>query len=93
MSAPRIPRPLKVGKVDQYFIDVDPDWLGAEQIASVTVASGGSAVTVGLTEISGSRISFTLTGVSAGSAVLDIDYSTSGGRSDCKHVTVFVVEC
>lgn len=89
----RFPRNLKVGKVDRYEVKIDSEWLGGESITSCPVVALNANVTIGAVSISGGSIYFMVTGAAAGSCELSLDLATSGGRTDCKHVTIVTEAC
>lgn len=96
MSVPIIRRPAKVGKVDRFFIRLDPEWLGSDSISAATVVTSDSFITIGAIDfgvILPNEIGFFVTGVSAGASIIDIDITTSSGRTDCKHVQINSEEC
>lgn len=82
-------RKLKVDKTDAYELDVTR-WAGSESITSFSVETDDPYISVGVTTISGGKLSVLLTGVSEGIAELHFEYTTAT-RSDCFKAKVVVV--
>lgn len=80
---------LAVTKTDNYSITVDSSWLEGEAITSHNVTVGPE-VTKNSSGIIGDSVYVSLTGVTAGSAVIHFDYGTASGRTDCIKTTVRV---
>tara|TARA_R110000744_G_scaffold205320_2_gene324026 strand:- start:83 stop:361 length:279 start_codon:yes stop_codon:yes gene_type:complete len=83
-------RTAQVGKIESYELD-DSAWAASEVILSLTVLNPDNKVTIGATTFSGGLMSVTVTGVTAGNAVLHFEYTTAT-RSRCSAVTVRVVD-
>ena len=84
-------KPLAVGKTTRYSYTVDPNWLGAESITAQTVTVD-ALVTLGTVAVADNVIYFYLTGVSVGTAIIDIEYSTVT-QADCAEARLLIQEC
>ena len=93
MASHRVQKPLKVGKVDDYSITIDLDWLNGDEITSATATSDTAKVTAGAVTIVDNKIFVALTGVEATNATdVHFDYTTAT-RSDCDYITITVEDC
>lgn len=86
------PRPLKVGKVGDFVVREDSEWLGNGSISDCE-ATAGPEVEVVAAVPNGGDIVVKLRGVSPGLCDVHVEYSTSAGNTDCYDGTVKVVEC
>jgi len=82
---------LTVGKTDRYSVDLE-NWLDSQVVIDSTISSVGALTTESATTISGSIVSWLITGVTSGVETYDINYSTAT-RSDCIKVQLRVEAC
>ena len=84
-------KPLKVGKVDRYSVDIT-SFADGQAVTAATFVSASSLVSIGTVDIDGFVISALLTGVTTGTDIIDIEYSTAT-RSDCLKSQILVKDC
>ena len=84
-------KPLAVGKTTRYSYTVDPNWLGAQSITAQTITVD-ALVTLGTVAVVDNVIFFYLTGVSVGTSIIDIEFSTVT-QTDCAEARLLVQEC
>ena len=84
-------KPLKVGKVDRYSVDLT-NWLDGQAVTGATLTPTLGLVTAGTTTIDGNVVSWLLTGVGVGVELFDLEYTTSS-RSDCEEIQLKVEAC
>ena len=84
-------KPLKVGRVERYSLDVTSFADGQPITAAAFVSTGGLS-TVGGTVIDGTIISALFTGVTVGTDFIDIEYATAT-RSDCLKPQLVIRDC
>lgn len=82
---------LRIGKTDRYSVDVT-NFADGQSITSATFASSLGLATIGATDIDGFIISALCTGVTSGTDIIDVDYSTST-RSDCLKSELVIRDC
>ena len=83
-------KPLAVGNTDTYTYTVPSGWLGVATISAHDVVVDAKVIKNN-SGVTANVIAFSLTGVTAGSSLVHIDYTTSDGRTDCVKVTVKVI--
>jgi hypothetical protein len=84
-------KPLKVGKVERYSVDLT-NFADGQTITAATFVSTTGLSTVGATVIDGTIISALFTGVTVGTDFIDIEYSTAT-RSDCLKPQLVIKDC
>lgn len=83
-------RRVKVSKTDVVGIDVS-GWSDGESIITLNVTDSTGFAAVNSTLITNSVLTANITGVSAGTALLDFEYATAT-RNDCVELTVYIVD-
>lgn len=83
-------RKLKVGKTLNIVADLTDNL--SDAIASATVAVSNANLTAGPVDVAANQITVALTGVSAGSSVITVNYS-SATESDCQSFIVNIEGC
>ena len=84
-------KPLAVGKTTRYSYTVDTNWLGVESITGQTITVD-ALITLGTVAVVDNVIFFYLTGVTAGSSIIDIEFTTAT-QSDCAEARLLVEVC
>ena len=85
-------RPLMVGKKDNYTLTLSGQYLAGEVITSSTVTTASALLTIDTDSNDGVTISALCTGVSAGDAELEFNWSTAT-RSGCEKHSVIIEQC
>ncbi len=83
---------LSVGNTDTYTYTVDSAWLGAETISTHNVIVDGVTVQKNSSGVTDNVIGVSLTALASGGSQIEYEWTTSGGRSDCKTVILVVVD-
>lgn len=91
MAAERYEKNLSVGNTDTYTYTVNANWLGSETIASHSVTAD-SSLTVNSSSVDGNVIGASLTATAEAGNQVHFEWTTSGGRSDCKTVILVSVD-
>lgn len=82
---------LKVGKENRYSFDLTV-FLAGQTIETASITTDSANLTIGSTNIDGNIASALFTGVAAGRATIDFEYSTES-RSACTKVQIVIAEC
>jgi uncharacterized protein YjdB len=86
------PRPLKVGKIDNFTLSLSSGYLDGEVITSATVTTTSAALTINSVSNNGVVISALCTGVTEGDAELHFTWTTAT-RSGCETHIVIILDC
>lgn len=86
------PRPLKVGKIDNFTFSLSSGYLDGEVITSAIVTTESTALTINTVSNNTSVVSALCTGVTEGDAELHFAWTTAT-RSGCETHTVIILDC
>jgi hypothetical protein len=83
---------LVVGNIDTYTYTVNSTWLGEETITAHDVTVDAAELTKNSSAVDGNVIGVSLTAVTTGGHQVHFEWTTSGGRKDCKTVILVCVD-
>ncbi len=81
-------RSAQVGETESFALDVT-DWAEGESITSLSVTNSDSMLTIDAQSIDGYQLNFTATGLTAGFAVVKMEWETATrSRVECMRIRI-----
>lgn len=82
---------LRVGKENRFSFDLS-SFADQQLIDGATISTASANLSIGSTNIDGNIVSALFTGVEAGRAIIDVEYSTVT-RGSCSKVQIAIAGC
>ena len=82
---------LRVGKENRFSFDLS-SFADQQVIEGATISTASANLSIGSTSIDGNIASALFTGVTAGRAIVEVEYLTAT-RSSCNKVQLVIAEC